>query len=55
MQIDVCKWLLARLGGMLIYVDSDWPLWLRVLITLFAAGLVAILAWRYYTHFWRRR
>jgi Tfp pilus assembly protein PilO len=37
-----------------IYTDSSWPLWLRVLITVFAAGLVVVMAWRYYRHFWRR-
>jgi hypothetical protein len=36
-------------------IYSDGPLWLRVLIANCAAVLVAVLAWRYYVHFWRRR
>jgi len=43
-----------RLAGVLIYSDGGWPLWLRVLIAVFAAVLFAVLAWRYYVHFWRR-
>jgi hypothetical protein len=33
--------------------DSSWPLWARALITMFALGLFAFLAWRYYR--WLRR
>jgi hypothetical protein len=33
--------------------DSSWPLWARVLITAFALGLFAVLAWGYYR--WLRR
>jgi hypothetical protein len=40
---------------MLIYTDGGWPLWVRALITVFAAGLVAVMGWRYYKHYWRRR
>ncbi len=40
---------------MVIYTDGAWPLWLRVLVTVFALGLFGALAWRYYVHFWRRR
>jgi hypothetical protein len=36
-------------------IDSDGPLWLRVLIAIGAAVLVGVLAWRYYVQFWRRR
>jgi Tfp pilus assembly protein PilO len=38
----------------IIYTDGSWPLWLRVLITLLAAGLVAVMGWQYYKRYWRR-
>jgi hypothetical protein len=38
----------------IIYTDSGWPLWLRALITIFAAALVAMMGWRYYKRYWRR-
>ena len=41
--------------AMLIYTDGSWPLWVRALIAVFAAGLVAMMGWRYYKHYWRRR
>ena len=40
-------------GPVIIY--SAGPLWLRVLIAIGAAVLFVVLAWNYYTHFWRRR
>ncbi len=39
---------------MIIYSDGGWPLWLRVLIALFAAGLVSVMGWQYYKRYWRR-
>lgn len=39
---------------MIIYTDGGWPLWLRALIALFSVGLVGVLGWRYYVHYWRR-
>jgi hypothetical protein len=38
----------------IIYSDGSWPLWARASIAVFAAGLVAVMAWQYYKHFWRR-
>jgi len=38
-----------------IYTDNSWPLWARALIALGAAGLVAVMAWRYYKTYWRRK
>jgi Tfp pilus assembly protein PilO len=38
----------------IIYTDGSWPLWLRALITLFAAALVAVMGWQYYKRYWRR-
>jgi hypothetical protein len=38
-----------------VIVYSDGPLWLRVTITIGAAALFVVLAWRYYVHFWRGR
>jgi hypothetical protein len=35
-------------------IYSDGPLWVRVLIAFGAAVLFVVLAWNYYTHFWRR-
>jgi hypothetical protein len=40
-------------GPVIIPYDSSWPLWARVLITVFALGLFAVLAWRYCR--WLRR
>jgi Tfp pilus assembly protein PilO len=54
MQRHLCKLLLARVDGVLIYTDSSWPLWLRVLIAVVAVALVAVFGWRYYRHYWRR-
>jgi Tfp pilus assembly protein PilO len=38
----------------IIYTDGGWPLWVRVLIAVFAVALLAVLGWRYYKHYWRR-
>jgi hypothetical protein len=38
-----------------VIIYSAGPLWLRVLIAIGAAVLFVVLAWSYYTHFWRRR
>jgi hypothetical protein len=38
----------------IIYTDSSWPLWLRVLIAVFAVALLTVLVWRYYKRYWRR-
>ena len=40
---------------MLIYTDSSWPFWLRALIAVGAAGLVAVMGWQYYKRFWRKK
>jgi hypothetical protein len=45
--------IVSRGGPVIIY--SAGPLWLRVLIAIGAAVLFVVLAWSYYTHFWRRR
>lgn len=44
---------LARYGRRVILATVG-PLWLRVLITIGAAALFGVLAWRYYAHYWRR-
>lgn len=40
---------------MIIYIDSSWPLWARILLTLGAITLFGVMAWRYYATYWRRR
>jgi hypothetical protein len=37
-----------------VYLDSGWPLWLRALITIAVAALVAVMGWQYYRRFWKR-
>jgi hypothetical protein len=44
-----------RSRPVIIPYDSSWPLWARALITVFALGLFAVLAWRYYRAFTVRR
>ena len=41
-------------GGSGVIIYSDGPLWARALIAFGALILFGVLAWRYYTHFWRR-
>jgi plastocyanin domain-containing protein len=39
---------------MIIYSDTSWPLWARIAIAVFSVGLLGVLIWWYYQHFWRR-
>jgi hypothetical protein len=54
MQRCVCKLSLGRVVGVMMYEDAGWPFWLRALIAIFAAGLVAVMGWRYYKRYWRK-
>lgn len=40
---------------MIIYTDGSWPLWVRVLIAVLAAGVVAAMGWQYYQRYWKKR
>jgi len=44
----------AYADRVVIYSDSSWPLWARIAVAVSAVGLLGVLVWRYYTHFWRR-
>lgn len=41
-------------GGQVLIIYAGGPLWVRVLIAFGATVLFLVLAWKYYTHFWRR-
>jgi hypothetical protein len=38
----------------IIYTDSGFPLWARVLLTATGVVVFGVLVWQYYVRFWKR-
>jgi hypothetical protein len=38
----------------IIYTDSGFPIWARVLLTVTGVVVFVVLAWQYYVRFWKR-
>jgi hypothetical protein len=39
----------------IIYTESGFPLWARLLLTAAAVAAFCLLAWQYYRRYWKKR